>query len=101
MKTKKNANVAKSLLILILGFGATFCYAGSKIDLDKQNITCGNYKLSSKTTASDVLRYCQVKKLEKQKYPTHDEQELVFNARTTVKMKCEFSHNQVEKCKTD
>lgn len=102
MITKKNGNtIAKTLLTMSLVFSVSFCYASSKINLDKQTVMCGNYKISIKTTTSDVLKYCDIKKLEKQKYPIHDEQEIVFNAHTTVKMKCEFSNNQVEKCKID
>jgi len=89
------------LLILISGLSVGLAYADSNINLDKQTVTCGSYKLSNKSTASDVLKYCNVKKFGEENHLIHKEQEVKFEANTTVKMKCEFSGNKVDKCKID
>jgi hypothetical protein len=91
----------KKLLILISGLSVGVAYADSKINLDKQTVTCGSYKLNTKSTASDVLKYCNVKKFEEENHIIHKEQEVKFEANTTVKMKCEFTSDKIDECKID
>ena len=87
--------------MLICGFIVGVAYADEKINLDKQIVMCGSYKLTSKSTASDIMKNCNVKKYEEEKHLIHNEQEIKFDATTTTKMKCEFSGNKLEKCKID
>lgn len=91
----------KKILILLAGLSISIAYADGKVNLDKQNVTCGSYKLTTKSTASDVLKYCKVSKYEEENHLIHKEQEAKFEATATIKMKCEFSGNKVKKCKID
>ena len=89
------------LFMLLVCFSVGFAYADNKINPDKQNVTCGSYKLSSKTSASDVIKYCHVKEMKEENHILHKEQEIKFDAVTIVTMKCEFSKGKLDKCKLD
>lgn len=91
----------KKLFILLCGLSVGIANADEKINLDKQTVMCGSYKLTGKSTASDIMKNCNVKKYEEEKHLIHNEQEIKFDATTTTKMKCEFSGNKLEKCKID
>lgn len=91
----------KKNLILLCGLFTCLAYADGKVNLDKQSVTCGNYKLTNKSTASDIMKYCAVKKYEDENHLIHTEQEIKFEATITTKMKCEFSGDKLEKCKID
>lgn len=89
-----------AVLISVLSIGSA--YADSKINVDNQKVTCGNYQLSNKTTASEVIKYCNVKEMKEENHIIHKEQEVKFIATTTVAMKCEFSKKgKLDKCKLD
>ncbi len=91
----------KKLLILLSALSVSLVYANETVNLDKQTVMCGDYKLTNKSTESDVIKHCNIKKLETEDHIIHKEQEVKFEATTQVLMKCEFSANKVDKCKID
>ena len=82
-------------------FAVASAYADTDINLDKQKTSCGAYTLSSKTTASDIVKNCSVEKLKTENHLVHKETTVKFKAATTVTMKCEYHNDKLDKCKID
>ncbi len=91
----------KKVIFFVISFAISAVYADRTLNLDTHKINCGNYTLSSKTTASDIVKNCPVEKLKTKNHLVRKETTVKFRATTEAIIKCEYHGNKLDECKID
>lgn len=102
MKCVTGSNYFKFILGLIFLFISITTFADQSIDLSKQTVKCGNFKLSLQMNPNQVKKYCKVYDTDHDYNDGQQELKLEFwTDNPKLDLDCKFIDNKLKYCAID